>query len=305
LTPGDVEYVFQQVHTIKGEARTFGLDDLEAESASLEEKLIVLRSEPKTARAADALREHVARYQGRARESLARGRDLLVEASPIGGAVLEQMTVNRSDIGELERLVSELDDGADARVAAVRAVAARLTARPFGELVEPLVDAAPRWAERYGKQVSVAVEGHTLPVPPRLIAPLRGALTHMVRNAIAHGIETPRERERAGKGPLGRIRIVCSAEGDRVGVVVEDDGAGIDVEALRERALAVGHGEDVDRDLDLVFASGVSTSKYRDELSGRGVGLIAARRELATVGYRIDVATERGRWTRFAVRDDA
>jgi HPt (histidine-containing phosphotransfer) domain-containing protein/PAS domain-containing protein len=307
LTPGDVEYVFQQVHTIKGEARTFGLDDLETESAALEEKLIVLRSGSKTAEAAEAaaaLREHVAAYQARARESLARGRHLLVEASPIGSAVLEQVTVNRSDVRELERTVSALDGGADPGVAAVRAIAARLTSRPFGELVEPLVDAAPRWAERYGKQVSVVVEGHTHPVPPRLIPSLRGALTHMVRNAIAHGIETPRERERAGKAPLGRIRIVCSTEGGTVGVVVEDDGAGIDVEGLRERALAVGNAPPTD-DVDLVFASGVSTSKYRDELSGRGVGLIAARKDLASVGYRIDVATEKGCWTRFAVREGA
>jgi chemotaxis protein histidine kinase CheA len=128
----------------------------------------------------------------------------------------------------------------------------------------------------------------------------------MIRNAIAHGIEVPLERERGGKAPIGRIRIVCSTDKGHVGVVVEDDGAGIDVEGLRERALAGGgRAPEVDRDVDLVFAAGVSTSKYRDELSGRGVGLIAARKELATVGYRIEVASERGRWTRFAVREGA
>jgi chemotaxis protein histidine kinase CheA len=98
---------------------------------------------------------------------------------------------------------------------------------------------------------------------------------------------------------------VCSAESGTVGVVVEDDGGGIDVEGLRERAVAVGHAPAGDHDVERVFASGVSTSKYRDELSGRGVGLIAARKDLASVGYRIDVATEKGLWTRFAVREGA
>src|SRR5205823_1838476 len=136
----------------------------------------------------------------RTREAIDRGADVFVAASPIGRAALDQVTVQRQDVQELLDLVGSRDD-------ALGRVASRLASRPFGESTASLIDMTPTWGEKEGKQVSLDVEGRELRVPPQLARVLGAVLTHLVRNAIAHGIEPPPDREEAGKPAVGIIRI--------------------------------------------------------------------------------------------------
>ncbi len=303
LRIGEIDELFRHVHTIKGEARAFDLRELEAETEKLEEELDELRGLARgegfttTGSVHGALTSRLAR----AEEALDRGREVFVAASPIGRAALDQVTVQRSDLEKLERLAERGD-------AALVRVVSRLASRPFGESTASLVDMVPTWGEKEGKQVRLDVDGRDVRVPPSLARVLGGALTHLVRNAIAHGIEPPDVRKEAGKDPAGVIHAFAEpgkGPDDGPTIILEDDGRGLDLKAIATRAAQLGvrvEGK-ADKSLhELVFIAGLSTLERAGMLAGRGVGLGAVKSELARAGYEIDVASEHGRFTRFVLR---
>jgi chemotaxis protein histidine kinase CheA len=230
------------------------------------------------------------------------GAEVFVAASPIGRAALEQLTVQRPDVQRLTELAEARRDPA------LSEAVARLGARPFGEATASLIDMAPTWGDREGKHVLLDVDGREVRVPPGLARVLGAVLTHLVRNAIAHGIEPPAQRAEAGKPLVGTIRVVAR-EGERgPTIVVEDDGRGLDVTAIGERAAQLGvevGGKDARGLAELAFVAGLSTAEHGGTLAGRGVGLGAVREDLARAGYAIDVVSERGKLTRFTMRPKA
>ena len=230
----------------------------------------------------------------------------LVEVSPIGEAVLEQVTVSRSDLDRLTSCVEKLVDAEEAseEEADLRGVAQRLCARPLGELAAPFIDTVPRWAEERKKKVLFEVEGKRCMVPPELAAVLPRALTHLLRNAVAHGIELPQVREDEGKPGHGSVTLTGREDAHgRAVITVRDDGAGLDVHALEQRAAGLGITDAEPG--ELIFENGLSTSASVDSLSGQGVGMGAARQTLQAVGYTIDVSTETGRGACFEIRPQA
>lgn len=296
LDAAGVEAMFQRVHTLKGEARAFELTSLEKDLAAVEVLLGELRiparrqellADPETLA---VLRSVLAR----ARALLDAAEETFVAESPIGRAVLEQVTVRRGDV---DRLVT-LTRGA---APAIRELVDSLASRPFGETASALLEEVPRWAERVGKAARVELEGREVGLPPSLAGALGPALGHLARNAIAHGVEAPEERARAGKPPVGVVRISCSLPGPVV--VVEDDGAGLDEEALSTRGRSAGtHDAPA---LEAAFTPGVSTAAKVDELAGWGVGLGAARAELAQVGFEVVAGHGSGGGARFEIRPSA
>jgi two-component system chemotaxis sensor kinase CheA len=143
-------------------------------------------------------------------------------------------------------------------------------------------------------------------VPPKLARVLGAVLIHLVQNAIAHGIEPPQARKDAGKPKGGTIRVVA-AEGGDAGptIVVEDDGRGVDMVAIADRAaqLGVAIEERTPRNLaELLFVAGLSTAREAGALAGRGVGLGAVREDLDRVGYSIAFDSEPHRYTRFTMK---
>jgi chemotaxis protein histidine kinase CheA len=302
LRTGEIDEIFRHVHTIKGEARAFDLRDLEGETARLEEELDELRALARGEGFATtgSSHGHLKTRLRRATVALDRGAEVFVEASPIGLAALEQVTVQRPDVQVLTELA---DSRADTELS--RAVD-RLAARPFGESTASLVDMAPTWGDREGRPVRLVVEGREVRVPPKLARVLGGVLTHLVRNAIAHGIEPPQVREDAGKPPTGTICITAiEKSGEGPTVVVEDDGRGLDAAAINERAAQLGvaiggpAGSEISK---LVFVAGLSTAREAGALAGRGVGLGAVREDLDRAGYRIEVASKAHEFTRFTLR---
>ncbi|MGH7293361.1 MAG: HAMP domain-containing protein, partial [Polyangiaceae bacterium] len=303
LRTGEIDEVFRHVHTIKGEARAFDLRELETETAKLEEELDELRSLARgegfttTGSVHGALTSRLAR----AMSAIESGAEVFVAASPIGRAALEQVTLQRPDLQAVIELAEARRDPELSRAVE------RLSARPFGESAASLVDMAPTWGEREGRRVHLDIDGREVRVPPRLARVLGGVLTHLVRNAIAHGIEPPQARLAAGKPASGLVRIVATVGAlvDGPEIVVEDDGRGLDVGAIAERAAHLGlstGGTSRRSPFELVFVEGLSTAVAGGRLAGRGVGLGAVREDLDRVGYAVDVTSEPGKFTRFTMK---
>jgi chemotaxis protein histidine kinase CheA len=294
-----VAAAFGEVHTVKGEARAFGLADLAEEAHAMEAMLSValIAARSGDEGPAKALAVRLAPHLVRARQALERGRDLFVEASPIGSAALDQVTVSRADLDALETAL-------DAGTPAVRNVVARLASRPFGEAAAPLLDLVPAWAEQLGKAATVIVDGKARLVPPALAVHLTTILTQLARNAVAHGFESRSERAHAGKPTAGTLRLTCDETPDGAVVHVADDGAGFDEAALSERAAALGIA--VTGATDAAFMPGVSTlEEARGDLSGRGVGLSAVRATAERAGYSVSVTSRRGAGTTVSLRPRA
>jgi two-component system chemotaxis sensor kinase CheA len=293
----EVSVAFQHVHTVRGEARTFQLSSLESLCHKLEEQLAPLRAVGPAHKAADdtfrsAMKEDVAR----ALNLLDDAERHLIELSPIGEAVLDQITVQKSHLEEAVTLAQQ----ETAKGSPLARAMERLAARPFGESTQQLIDAVPMWAKRESKRVHLELVGRDALVPRRVSRVLGAALTHLVRNAIAHGVELPHEREQLGKPAEATVRLACGSVGEAVVITVEDDGRGIDEEAVRRRAESLGLRSDRSIE-DLLFEPGLSTSSDVSEIAGRGMGMSAARRDLAMVGYQVRVHSTNGRGTRIEI----
>ena len=143
-----------------------------------------------------------------------------------------------------------------------------------------------------GKEVAVTTRGGDLKLDGHVLSPLRGALLHLVRNAVAHGIEAPELRLARGKPASGRVDVLVERRGARIAFVVTDDGAGIDLEAVRRAATARGlMGEDFSG-FELIFQPGISTSSQVSDLSGRGVGLDAVRAVVRKLKGTVEVRSD-------------
>jgi len=297
LAHDELNECFGHVHTLRGEARIFGLDELGSWAERVEESLSAAR--------AHALAEKASRVRlegplgAEIEEAAALVNDaerLFVEASPIGRAVLEQVTVRRPDLARLCELARDM--GAEAG-----ALADRLSARSLGEITGPLSERASSWAESVNKRARVEMEGRDVLVPERLARVLSGALTHLVKNAVAHGIEPPEERERAGKPEVALIRIgatVGSGAALAPTVYVEDDGRGV-----AENPLLASTGARVLKPNDGADGSfRPGPPSLSDELSGRGMGLSAVVRDLETVGFVLRVSPRGSGGTRFSVEPE-
>ncbi|PTL83193.1 response regulator [Vitiosangium sp. GDMCC 1.1324] len=171
---------------------------------------------------------------------------------------------------------------------------------PFAEACAGLERNARDLAHASGKQVRLEVHGGALELDRSLLQGLREPLLHLVRNAVAHGVETPAARRSAGKPEEGRVTLTARLRGGRVQVVVEDDGRGLDLDTIRERARALGLTvlEDAG-DARLIFMSGLSTAESVTAVSGRGVGLDVVRSQVEALRGSVDVAFEPGQGTRF------
>jgi len=288
--PADIERLLRSAHTIRGEARVLDLDDLSGLSARIEDGLVAIRNDLSAGKALNpTVLETVQKDVAGAKQAVIDAREALVALSPIGAAILDQVTVSQVD---LQRLWQRLESvGAADATGPINDVAMRLLSRPFGEAADNLFEAAQRWAEQEGKRAGVQILGREVRVPPALGEVLPGVLTHLVRNAVAHGIETSEQREQLRKPRAGSITVRCEDGPGGPVVRVEDDGQGIDFEVLaaraKEKGLSLRHNEPH----ELLFVDGLSSAADVTGLRGRGVGLCAVRADLAHAGYEVRVTS--------------
>jgi chemotaxis protein histidine kinase CheA len=179
---------------------------------------------------------------------------------------------------------------------------------PVRWILDPLQRAVRDLCRSVGKQARLSCVGAEIALDRRLLEALNGALVHLVRNAIDHGIEEPAARAAAGKHVEGAITIRVERTGNLVVIHVEDDGGGLDLERIRAAAVARGmmaaeHAAIADeRELhELLFRTGFSTRTAVSELSGRGVGLDVVREVVAGLDGHVEVHTTRGSSTRFTL----
>jgi two-component system, chemotaxis family, sensor kinase CheA len=178
---------------------------------------------------------------------------------------------------------------------------------PCAEILERAATRAGRIAARQlGKQVEFEIAGSEVGIDKALADTIADPLLHIVRNAVSHGIESPEEREAAGKNPTGSVKLAAFSEGSRIHITVRDDGRGIELDrivaAAREHGIAAnGAGLTMDQCLRLIFRPGFSTSSEVSELSGRGIGLDVVDRAMEQAGGEVRVATEPGAGTTFVM----
>jgi chemosensory pili system protein ChpA (sensor histidine kinase/response regulator) len=234
-------------------------------------------------------------------ETTGRGQVALREMDGQYGAVLTG----------LERLRATLT----AETATLQSVTAALRARmldvrmgPARSLLARVGPTAREAARREGKRVETEVAGGDVDLDQIIVDRVGEALLHLVRNAVAHGIEHPDVRERLGKPAAGRVWVEARAGRASVEIDVSDDGGGIDPARVRKALVASGfaRAEDVarlddERVLRRIFEPGLSTRGDADELAGRGVGLDAVAATVADLGGEITVESTAGRGARFHI----
>ncbi|HEX8925537.1 MAG TPA: chemotaxis protein CheA, partial [Terriglobales bacterium] len=179
--------------------------------------------------------------------------------------------------------------------------------------VEQLFRRFPRMvrdtAQRCNKQVNLQVTGQDTDLDKSLLDAIAEPLTHIVRNAVSHGIESPAEREAAGKPVAGTITLDAYHQANQLIVEVSDDGRGVDVEKVKTKGVrngVVGHDEAARMSdseiLDLIFRPGFSTADEITEISGRGVGLDVVRSVLHRLKGTVELETHAGRGTKFRLK---
>jgi two-component system chemotaxis sensor kinase CheA len=196
--------------------------------------------------------------------------------------------------GEVDRLCQDLQE----RVMQARLVPLRATLRQHIRTVRDL-------AASQGKQARLVIEGDDVEVDTSVIEHVRDPLTHMVRNAVDHGIEAPEERRRRGKDPCGTIALRARHESGTIVLEISDDGAGLDRERILERARHRGLDTarlDAGEIQRLVFEPGFSTAEAITEVSGRGVGLDVVRRNIHALRGSVGIRSRAGEGTTIAVR---
>jgi two-component system chemotaxis sensor kinase CheA len=195
----------------------------------------------------------------------------------------------------LSRQTRELQD----HVMAVRAQPVKAVFQRMPRLVREL-------AQTLGKEVRLVLEGENTEVDKTIIEELADPLTHMIRNSMDHGLETPEDRIAAGKSPEGTIKLIAEHRAGRIVISVTDDGRGIGREKLLAKARSRGlvgaderlAPEEIDQ---LIFAAGLSTAEVISDVSGRGVGMDVVRRNVESLGGRISVDSEPGRGCKFTL----
>jgi len=200
----------------------------------------------------------------------------------------------RADARRFERAVADVE-------AAVRR--ARLV--PFAEACIGLERTLDDAARACGVRARFVLEGHDVALDRAVAARINAPLQHLVRNAVAHGIEAPEARTAAGRDPVGTISIAASTHGTRVRVVVTDDGRGIDIDRVldraRDRGLDVPRGDRASAAFAMLFEPGFTTRDRVSAVAGRGVGLDVVRAEIEALQGTVELSSQRGEGTRFTI----
>jgi two-component system chemotaxis sensor kinase CheA len=225
--------------------------------------------------------------------------ELVINQAMLAQRVIESGLASSSGVAlgldELEQLTRQIQDG----VMAIRAQPVKSVFQRMPRLVREV-------ANMTGKQVRLITEGESTEVDKTVIERLGEPITHMLRNAIDHGLETPEERRAAGKPIEGTVRLAALHRGGRIVIEVGDDGRGIN----RKRVLAIAVEKELvasdatltDEEIDnLIFLPGFSTAKTVSDISGRGVGMDVVRRSVQALGGRISISSKPGEGSVFTL----
>jgi two-component system, chemotaxis family, sensor kinase CheA len=196
-------------------------------------------------------------------------------------------------LGELDRVTLRLQDAV-----------MRCRMQPVGRLFSRFPRVARDLARELGKQVEVVLEGEDTDLDKHLVDALADPLIHLVRNAMDHGIESPEQRRALGKPPVGRLLLAAQQRGDSVMLRIEDDGKGLDPDAIRASAIKKGLLDEREaaqlspaQARELILKAGFSTREAVSAVSGRGVGMDVVAASVRSLGGRLVLGGETGQGT--------
>lgn len=244
-----------------------------------------------------AVRQPRAERQGEATLKVPQSRlDLLVAAA--GELLVQNTRLQAIATGAAPReALPAVADAMDRSLRRLHELVLRVRTTSLGHLFAKLERIVRDEARDQGREVELVPRGQQVELDKAVLDQLAGALGHLVRNAVVHGIESPQERTARGKAARGRIVVSARPLGDRVEIVVEDDGRGLDREAIAARAASLGLRPAPAE--ELIFEPGFTTSAL-SRSAGRGVGLDAVRRTITALGGVLEVSSA-GEGTRFTL----
>ncbi|MGG6896318.1 MULTISPECIES: chemotaxis protein CheA [Rhizobium] len=225
--------------------------------------------------------------------------ELVINQAMLSQSVIENDNNGASSINmgleELQQLTREIQDS----VMAIRAQPVKPVFQRMSRIVREIADMT-------GKSIRLITEGENTEVDKTVIDKLAEPLTHMIRNAVDHGIETPEKRATLGKNPEGTVRLTAKHRSGRILIELADDGAGINREKVRQKAidndLIAADANLSDEEVDnLIFLPGFSTADKISDISGRGVGMDVVKRSIQALGGRINISSRPGQGSVFTM----
>ena len=214
------------------------------------------------------------------------------------GALVESSSAghygNNTGLADLARHTRNLQEA----VLAIRLLPISNVFSRFPRLVREL-------SSRLGKRVDIRMSGENTELDRGLIEKISDPLTHLVRNAVDHGLESPQARAAAGKSEVGVINLRASQRGGRIVIEVSDDGRGLDIDRIRaravERGIAIAPDAAPEDIWQLVFEAGFSTAEHVTDVSGRGVGMDVVRRNIQSLGGTVELTSTPGQGMKVTV----
>jgi len=225
--------------------------------------------------------------------------ELVINQAMLSQSVIENDSNGVSSINmgleELQQLTREIQDS----VMAIRA-------QPVKPVFQRMARTVREIADITGKSVRLVTEGENTEVDKTVIDKLAEPLTHMIRNAVDHGLEMPEKRLAAGKSAEGTVKLTAKHRSGRIVIELSDDGAGINREKVRQKAidndLIAADANLSDEEIDnLIFHAGFSTADKVSDLSGRGVGMDVVKRSIQALGGRINISSRPGQGSVFTM----
>ncbi|MFH1453994.1 MAG: chemotaxis protein CheA [Armatimonadota bacterium] len=210
---------------------------------------------------------------------------------------LQDKSLNES-LSQLDRLSNELQD----EMTNIRLV-------PIGYIFDRFPRMVRDLSQEEGKDISFKIEGAEIGLDRTILDEINDPLIHLLRNAVNHGIEPPNERITRGKSAAGHVKLVAKKEGNFILIELSDDGAGINIDKVKEKAVKMNIiTEDEAKAMDdqeaimLITSAGFSTAEEVTETSGRGVGMSTVKTKVEAFGGSLNIYTEQGKGTKFILK---
>ena len=218
------------------------------------------------------------------------------DVATIQGALLSNLDQSEAALQQQNRMNRDLQQSL---------LSARML--PFKQIAERMQRIVRQTARELKKSVDLVIEGETTEIDRSVLDKLGAPLEHLLRNAVAHGIEAPAERRKLNKPDSGVITLKVSQINDEINIIVNDDGAGINLKRIRDKAIKnkilTADAEISEQALmSLIFETGFSTAEKVSQIAGRGVGMDVVRNDISGLGGRVDLESEFGKGTTFNVQ---
>ncbi len=238
--------------------------------------------------------------------------DLIDKMMNLAGELVLGRNQLRSEFGDISSKNSKLStiiQNVDIVTSELQENIMQMRIKPIGNLLNKFTRIVRDLSRHLSKKVDFIIEGKDVELDKTIIEGLSDPLTHLVRNAMDHGIETPKEREKIGKSPSGTLLIKTFHEGGQVNIVIIDDGKGIDPDKLADKAIAnnvISKEQALNMNaaekINLILLPGMSTAEEVTDISGRGVGMDVVKTNIEQLGGNLELETNFGKGTSVRIR---